>query len=206
MLVDLDQAGLEKLARDLGQARTAVLDIAGDVSSPSVCRSVIERTMERFGRLDVLFNNAGIVPVGSLVDCTEEQWRRTLDVNIGSMYLLSREAVPLMVKQGGGCIINMGAVAGLAGVQNRGAYSVSKSAVIGLTKSLAADFIKDGLRVNCICPAPSIPLPCASASRTHPIRTRRAGRSSPANRWVGLEPRRRSRLSLFTSLRKIPAS
>ena len=109
--------------------------------------------MERFGRLDVLFNNAGIVPVGSLVDCTEEQWRRTIDVNIGSMYLLSREAVPLMVKQGGGCIINMGAVAGLTGVQNRGAYSVSKSAVIGLTKSLAADFIKDGLRVNCICPA-----------------------------------------------------
>jgi NAD(P)-dependent dehydrogenase (short-subunit alcohol dehydrogenase family) len=153
VLVDLDRAELEKLVRDLGQARAAVLDIAGDVSSPSVCRSVIERTMERFGRLDVLFNNAGIVPVGSLVDCTEEQWHRTIDVNIGSMYLLSREAVPLMVKQGGGCIINMGAVAGLTGVQNRGAYSVSKSAVIGLTKSLAADFIKDGLRVNCICPA-----------------------------------------------------
>jgi NAD(P)-dependent dehydrogenase (short-subunit alcohol dehydrogenase family) len=153
VLVDLQEEALGKLAEELEKVSTIVLDVAGDVADSAVCRSIVDKTAAQFGRLDILFNNAGIVLNGSLVECTEEEWQRTLDVNLKSMYLLCRAAVPIMQHQGGGAIINMSSIAGPAGVVNRGAYSVSKAGVIGLTKSLAADFVKDGIRANCICPA-----------------------------------------------------
>ena len=153
VLVDLDAERLAALAAELEKAGTIVLEIAGDVTSPELARRAVERTLATFGRLDILFNVAGIVLGGTLVECTEEEWQRTMDVNLKSMFLLSRAAVPAMIQQGGGSIINMGSVAGPNGVANRGAYSVSKAGVIGLTKSLAADFVKEGIRCNCICPA-----------------------------------------------------
>jgi len=153
VLVDLDGAALSKLIEEL-EASTIILEIVGDVADRDLCRSVLIQTAAQFGHLDILFNNAGITSAGTLVECSETEWDRVLAVNLKSMYLLSRGAVPMMRDQGAGTIINMSSIAGPTGVANRGAYSVSKAGIIGLTKSLAVDFLKDGIRVNCICPGP----------------------------------------------------
>jgi NAD(P)-dependent dehydrogenase (short-subunit alcohol dehydrogenase family) len=153
VLIDLDREALGRLVEELENEASIILDFVGDVSGPSFHQGVVDRTMAQFGRIDILFNNAGIVLNGSLVECTEGEWQRTIDVNLKSMFLLSRAVIPIMVHQGGGTIINMSSIAGVSGVANRGAYSVSKAGVVGLTKSLAMDFVKDGIRVNCICPA-----------------------------------------------------
>ncbi len=175
VLVDLDSTALGRLTEELEAASTIVLEIVGDVSDSIVCKSILDRTMSSFGRLDVLFNNAGIVVNGTLVDCTEGDWQRSMDVNLKSMYLLCRGAVPIMRAQAGGSIINMSSIAGPTGVANRGAYSVSKAGVIGLTKSLAMDFVKDGVRVNCICPGtvdtPSLRQRIAASANPEAART-----------------------------------
>ena len=176
VLVDLDAERLAALAAELEGDGTIVLEVAGDVSQRDFAASVVERTMSSFGRIDALFNNAGIVLGGTLVDCTDDEWERSMNVNLRSMFLLCRAAIPHMVRQGGGSIINMASVAATNGVANRGAYSVSKAGVVGLTKSLAVDFVKDGIRVNCICPGtvdtPSLRGRIASAA--NPEEARRA--------------------------------
>lgn len=198
VLVDVDAAGLNLLTAELEAASTVVLEIVGDVSSADLCKSVIDRTMSNFGRLDVLFNNAGIVFNGSLVDCTEEDWQKTMDVNLKSMYLLCRGAVPIMRNQGGGSIINMSSVAGPTGVANRGAYSVSKAGVIGLTRSLAMDFVKEAIRVNCICPG-TVDTPSLRqriANSPDPERARKAFLArQPTGRWC--RPEEVAALALF---------
>jgi NAD(P)-dependent dehydrogenase (short-subunit alcohol dehydrogenase family) len=153
VLVDRDAERLGTLAEELERAGTVVEQVAGDVASGAIAREAVGRATGRFGRLDILFNVAGIVVGGTLVECTEEEWQLSMDVNVKSMYLMARAAVPVMIRQGNGVIINMGSVAGPYGVANRGAYSVSKAGVVGLTKSLAIDFVKEGIRCNCICPA-----------------------------------------------------
>src|SRR5436189_16360 len=112
VLVDLDAERLGALASELEAESVVVVEIAGDVSDRSLAPRIVERTMASFGRLDVLFNVAGLVLGGTLADCTDEEWQRTIDVNLKSMFLLARAAVPEMVRQGGGSIVNMASVAG----------------------------------------------------------------------------------------------
>jgi NAD(P)-dependent dehydrogenase (short-subunit alcohol dehydrogenase family) len=123
-----------------------------DVAEPTAVRLLFGTTAARHARLDGLFNNAGIVLGGTAEDTSLEDWERSLRVNLTSMYLCCREAIPIMKQQGGGVILNTASVAGLVGVKNRLAYSASKAGVVGLTKSIAMDYVADGIRCNCLCP------------------------------------------------------
>lgn len=152
---DVDAPGGEETLR---LARTAGGDAffqRTDVSVASDADALVRSAVQRWGRLDILHNNAYWAPTGrNVLDTTEEQWDRTQDVTLKSMYLMSRAAIPEMVKAGGGSIVNMASVAGVVGSRNFSAYAAAKGGVVALTKSMATDFGKQGIRVNCIAPGP----------------------------------------------------
>jgi len=140
---DRDIAGLAGLEEHgIVTEKLDVLDAAG-----------IQTAAERRGPVDILFNCAGIVHQGTILDATEEEWQLEMDINARGMFRTIRAFLPGMVARGGGAIVNIASVASsVKGVPNRFVYGASKAAVIGLSKSVAADFIAKGVRCNCICP------------------------------------------------------
>jgi NAD(P)-dependent dehydrogenase (short-subunit alcohol dehydrogenase family) len=105
------------------------------------------------GSIDILVNNAGIAHIGTVTSTTEADLQRIYDVNVKGVYLCSKAAVPRMVEAGGGVILNLASIASLIGLLDRFAYSMSKGAVLTMTRSIAVDYIKQGIRCNCVCPA-----------------------------------------------------
>lgn len=148
--LDLAQATVKMIAEAGGKA----VAFAADVSEERECQAMVEAALSEFGRLDLLDNNVGISSTGSVVAEDPQRWRRLMQVNVDSMFLASRHAIPAMIKTaGGGAIVN---VASIAALRPRGmtAYSVSKGAVIALTRAMAVDHGPDGIRVNCVAPGP----------------------------------------------------
>ena len=125
-----------------------------DVTNKTECRDMIETTIDRYGSLDVLFNNVGILSSGSVVDVEEEDWDRTMNVNLKSMILTSKFAIPSMIESGGGSIINMSSIEALrsGSLGTILPYSVSKGGVITLSTQMAVHHGRDNIRVNCIAP------------------------------------------------------
>ena len=148
--IDLAERTVEMIAAEGGVATA----YAADVTDEAQCRAMVAFALERFGRLDLLDNNVGIGSRGSVVETDPEDWRRVMQVNVESMFLVSRHAIPAMIETGGGgAIVN---VASISALRPRGltAYSTSKGAVIALTRAMAVDHGPDGIRVNCVAAGP----------------------------------------------------
>jgi meso-butanediol dehydrogenase / (S,S)-butanediol dehydrogenase / diacetyl reductase len=116
------------------------------------CDRAVAEAMERFGRLDVLFNNAGIVPVGTILETDDTVWQDTIATNVSSVFYMSRAALPIMRQQGEGVIVNNASDWGIVGGQRAVAYCASKGAVVQMTRAIALDHAREGIRVNAVCP------------------------------------------------------
>ena len=146
----LSTSGQETCNQILHSGGTAYF-FQGDVGKEEVCRALVQAAIDRFGRLDVLVNAAGIVVGGSVETASIEDWDRSMDCNVKSVFLLSRYAMPHLRKTKG-CIVNVASTVAIKGVANRAIYSATKGAMIALSQSMAAEYVSDGIRVNCISP------------------------------------------------------
>ena len=152
VIADMDLEAAENVAtslRDDGHTAHALLC---DVSDGKSVQSMVEAAAECLGSIDTLVNNAGFGRAGKLLETTEEDWDRMMDVNVKGIFLVSKHTLPHLLESGGGCIINMASVAGVVGVRDRTAYCASKGGVISLTRAIALDYVEQGLRCNSISP------------------------------------------------------
>jgi NAD(P)-dependent dehydrogenase (short-subunit alcohol dehydrogenase family) len=142
----------QAVVRRIREAGDAAMFIRTDVRLADDCRRAVDETIRTFGRLDILFNNAGVYYAHTAVECTEEEWDLQIDVNLKGTFLMSKYALPGMIAQGSGNIINNSSGWGLVGGDKAVAYCASKGGVVNLTKAMAIDHGRQGIRVNCICP------------------------------------------------------
>lgn len=142
---------LEVIKRNGGKALFRV----GDVRKTQDMKVVVEEAVANFGGLEIVVNSAGVRTNGSITEISEEDWDRTVDTNLKGVFVVSRLAIPEMVKRGGGVIINISARSGITGQAGRAAYCASKGALITLTEAMAEDHAPQKIRVNCICPGPT---------------------------------------------------
>lgn len=142
----------KKLDEVVKESDGAITAFPGDVSNESDVKATVKDFIKKFGKIDVLFNNAGILETGTVVSTPVKTWDKMMDINLRGMFLMTRHVIPHMIKNGGGSIINNGSVLSYIGAANTIAYNVTKGAVLQFTRSLAMDHAKENIRVNTICP------------------------------------------------------
>ena len=151
VIADIDQLGAQETVQQIATAGGVALAVQTDVSQPQSVQSLIEQTLRTFGKLDVLFNNAAIQVNKTIEDTTFEEWNRQIGINLGGVFLCSKYSLPHL-RNTAGCVINMASVNGFFVEPMCAGYCATKGAIIALTKAMAIDHGRDGIRVNCICP------------------------------------------------------
>ncbi|MGD0402481.1 MAG: SDR family NAD(P)-dependent oxidoreductase [Candidatus Acidiferrales bacterium] len=144
---------LEAVVREIQAAGGKALAVTCDVVIRREVEAAISSVVQHFGRLDTVVNNAGAVVVATAEETSDEDWSRVLAINLTGTFQVSRAAIPILRKSGGGSIVNIGSYLGIVGRQSRAAYCAAKAGVGGLTRAMALDHAKDKIRVNCVCPA-----------------------------------------------------
>jgi meso-butanediol dehydrogenase / (S,S)-butanediol dehydrogenase / diacetyl reductase len=149
IVADKNIASAKAVAAEIGGTASALeVDVAKTVS----VKAMIDGTVAKLGRLDVLFNNAGYGITGSVVETAEDDWDALMAVNVRGVYLGCKYAIPHMIRQGGGAIVNTASTTSVAGIKDRAAYVTSKGAVAAMTRAMALDHVADNIRINCVGP------------------------------------------------------
>lgn len=151
-VLDIEDQRGEAVVEDIVEHGGKAIYLHCDVTSASDCQRAVTRTIQEFGDINILFNNAGIIRRASILDTTEEEWDLVMAVNVKSIFLLSKLVIPYMQKAGGGAIVNTSSGWGMVGGKNAVSYSASKAAVVNMTRAMALDHGSQNIRVNCICP------------------------------------------------------
>lgn len=147
-----DEARGRSVVAEIEEAGGSAVFICSDVRLATECRRAVEKSLQVFGRLDILFNNAGVFYPNTVPDSSEEEWDLTIDTCLKGTYLMSKFALPVMIAQGYGVIVNNASGWGLVGGEAAAAYCAAKGGVVLLTKAMAIDHGPQGIRVNCVCP------------------------------------------------------
>ena len=163
VIVDLNAGLARNVAAEIGVQEP----IIGDVSDSAFCRRAVEMTLKRHGRLDILVNCAGIIFRADAQGTSDENWRRVMAVNVDGVFFMSRAAIGQMKKQGSGVIINFGSIWGGVGAAGVAAYCASKGAVHNLTRAMALEHARDGIRINAVCPG-EVNTPMLASGRPSP--------------------------------------
>ncbi len=151
-VVDLNEQEGAAVVQTIVNAGGRSIFVRGDVTRTEDCQLAVQQTVKQLGKLDILFNNAGIIRRASVVETSEREWDLVMATNVKSVFLLSKYTIPVMAEAGGGVIVNTASNWGLVGGQNAASYCASKGAVVLLTKAMAIDHAAQNIRVNCICP------------------------------------------------------
>ena len=187
----------EQLAAQVAGEIDAGPPVVGDVSDPAFCAHAVETALQRHGRLDVLVNAAGIIVRADALGTSDEQWQRVMNVNVNGVFYMSRAAIGPMKRQGHGVIVNFGSIWGSVGAAGVVAYCASKGAVHQITRAMALDHARDGIRINAVCPG-EVNTPMLASERSQPVTPelmQRIADSVPAGRLA--EPVEIARVVLF---------
>ncbi len=154
MLADVNESGGRAVAEELGRGRAPVAFETVDVSDMAQVERLMQAAVDRFGRLDIVFNNAGVGAYGKSPDLDPAVWHQVIAVDLHSVFYGCRAAIPLLRKSGGGAIVNTASISGLFGDYGLSAYNAAKGAVVNYTRTLGIDHARENIRVNCVCPGP----------------------------------------------------